>query len=153
MLRAIFESGARVLLIGRRALVALGVPVMTADYDLWVHPSDVELLNQGFAALDHVASHGPAEARLRGRYVIENGEHIDVLIAQTVLGKTGSQLSFDDAWQRKQELVWSEDVDSDTVRIFIPSIDDLIATKQWAMRDKDIADIKLLQALKKHNQA
>jgi hypothetical protein len=31
--RRIGESGARALLIGRRALVALGLPVLTADYD------------------------------------------------------------------------------------------------------------------------
>ena len=34
--RAIAASGARALLIGRRALVALGIPVLTADYDFWL---------------------------------------------------------------------------------------------------------------------
>jgi hypothetical protein len=29
----IAQSGARALLIGRRALVALGLPMLTADYD------------------------------------------------------------------------------------------------------------------------
>jgi hypothetical protein len=38
--RALSRSGARVLLIGRRALIALGLPVLTADYDLWVHIDD-----------------------------------------------------------------------------------------------------------------
>jgi hypothetical protein len=36
----ISESGARALLIGRRALVVLGLPVLTADYDFWVHGDD-----------------------------------------------------------------------------------------------------------------
>ena len=36
MFRAIAESGARALLIGRQALIALGMPVMTADYDFWL---------------------------------------------------------------------------------------------------------------------
>ena len=31
------RSGARAVLIGRRALVAYGLPVLTADYDLWLH--------------------------------------------------------------------------------------------------------------------
>jgi hypothetical protein len=31
---SIARSGVRVLLIGRRALVALGIPVLTGDYDL-----------------------------------------------------------------------------------------------------------------------
>ena len=34
---AIAASGARALLIGRRALVVLGLPVLTADYDFWLH--------------------------------------------------------------------------------------------------------------------
>ena len=35
----------RCLLIGRRAMVALGLPVLTADYDLWLHIDDIEALN------------------------------------------------------------------------------------------------------------
>jgi hypothetical protein len=31
----------------------------------------------------------------------------------------------------------------------VPSIDDLILTKRWSMRDKDIADIHLLETLKR----
>jgi hypothetical protein len=31
---AMMRSGARFLLIGRRAMVALGLPVLTADYDI-----------------------------------------------------------------------------------------------------------------------
>ena len=42
---AIEKSGARTLLIGRRALILLGIPVLTADYDLWVHIDDIESLN------------------------------------------------------------------------------------------------------------
>lgn len=38
--RAIQDSRARALLIGRRALVALGIPVLTADYAFWIHLSE-----------------------------------------------------------------------------------------------------------------
>jgi hypothetical protein len=41
---AIACSGVRALLIGRRALVALGIPVLTADYDLWIHIDDIAAL-------------------------------------------------------------------------------------------------------------
>ena len=34
---AIDASGARALLIDRKALIALGMPVLTADYDFWIH--------------------------------------------------------------------------------------------------------------------
>lgn len=38
----IVGSGARALLIGRRAVIAWGVPVITADYDLWIPSDDAE---------------------------------------------------------------------------------------------------------------
>jgi hypothetical protein len=47
---AIARSGARALLIGRRALVALGIPVLTADYDFWIHIDDIATFNQAAAS-------------------------------------------------------------------------------------------------------
>lgn len=38
--RAVVESPARALLIGRRGLIALGMPVMTRDYDFWIPADD-----------------------------------------------------------------------------------------------------------------
>jgi hypothetical protein len=78
---AIDASGVRALLIGRRALVVLGLPVLTADYDFWVHSEDVDRFNTAAAPFDLVPTHSPQEARLRGRYVLENDERGDVLIA------------------------------------------------------------------------
>lgn len=47
--RALEECGARALLIWRRALVVLGLPVLTADYDFWLHLEDIETFNQAVA--------------------------------------------------------------------------------------------------------
>lgn len=44
--RAIQKSGARALLIGRRARVVLGVPVLTADYDFWIAGEDIAAFNE-----------------------------------------------------------------------------------------------------------
>ena len=44
--RAVAGSGARALLIGRRALVVLGLPVLTADYDFWLHGEDIAAFNE-----------------------------------------------------------------------------------------------------------
>lgn len=74
--RAISESGLRALLIGRRALIALGIPVMTADYDFWIRT--------------------PLEARRSGRYRLQNDELVDVLVARSVPGPDGP-LVFDDS--------------------------------------------------------
>ena len=34
---AITTSATRAILIGRRALIALGFPLLTRDYDFWIH--------------------------------------------------------------------------------------------------------------------
>ena len=145
LFRAVRESGARSLLIGRRALVALGLPVATFDYDFWVHFDDVERFNDALAPFDHFPNHAPDVARTRGRYVIENGEHIDVMISRSRTTISGEVLTFDDAWTRRQTLPFGP------TELVLPAIEDLIRTKAWAMRAKDIADIQMLEALRKQS--
>src|SRR5580704_10840356 len=93
--RAIAQSGARVLLIGRRALIAHGLPVLTADYDLWVHIDDIARLNDAVAELDLVPTRTPEQARGFGRYVLENSVRVDVLVARSVSTKDGVRVPFD----------------------------------------------------------
>lgn len=100
--RALSDSGARVLLIGRRALVALGLPVLTAAYDLWCDPDDLEQLNRAVA------------------------------------------VRFADVWARREAVPFGP-----TTAIQVPSIDDLILTKRFGGRPKDLTDIELLQSLKR----
>ncbi len=141
--RALARSGARALLIGRRALVALGAPVMTADYDLWVHPDDIEALNAVFEPLGHHPNHDPATARARGRYVLENGERVDVLVARASSGHTGDLLRFDDAWARRRALAVRPGLS-----VSMPCLEDLITTKRWAGRAKDLVDLQFLEELR-----
>ncbi len=141
--RALANSGARVLLIGRRAVIAWGIPVSTADYDLWTRSEDAELVNAAVAPLDMVPNRTPEEARKVGRYVLENGERVDVLIARSVPTIDGIRVEFHDVWQRREELVVAAGV-----RIAVPCIDDLILTKRFGARPKDAEDIRLLRALK-----
>jgi len=139
---SIAQSGARTLLIGRRALVALGLPVLTADYDFWVHPDDVARFNRAVEAVGLLPTHTPEEARTRGRYVLENDEHVDVLAARSFPMVDGVAVAFDDVWGRRQTL----HLDPGTP-VTIPSLADLILTKRFASRPKDIEDIRLLQTL------
>jgi hypothetical protein len=140
---AIAASGARALLIGRRALLALGAPVLTADYDFWAAFDDVETLNAAVAPLGLYPNRTPAEARRVGRYVLENDEHVDVLIARAATTVAGEKLSFDDAWSRRQT------VRCGAVDVAMPSLDDLITTKRWSMREKDVVDIQFIEKLKR----
>ncbi len=140
---AIMASGARVLLIGRRALVLLGLPVLTADYDLWAHPDDVETLNRAVEPFGLSPSMDPASARARGRYVLENDEHVDVLLARSVSTVDGEPTHFDTLWSRRVE-IWLDD----HVRVLLPALDDLRTTKRFAARPKDLEDLRLLDALR-----
>jgi hypothetical protein len=147
LFRAIAKSGARVLVIGRRAMIALGLPAMTADYDLWVHFDDVERLNEALKHVDHHPNRTPAEARARGRYVIENGEHIDVMLARAHTTSEGDIVTFDDVWAHRVSVPVAADVS-----LNVPRVRDLIRTKKWGMRAKDIADIQLLEALERQQK-
>lgn len=137
-------TSVRALLIGRRALIALGVPVLTSDYDLWLHVDDIEALNRALAPLDLVPNHTPSEARARGRYVLENDEHVDVLVARSSPTKDGELVVFDEVWARCTHVPYKG-----AVSVAVPSLDDLIRTKRWSMRPRDLTDIELLDGLRR----
>lgn len=145
LFRRIGESGARALLIGRRALVALGLPVLTADYDFWVHPEDIAAFNAAALPLGLVPSHTPDDARGRGRYVLENDEHVDVIVARFVTTVDGQKVALDELWARRVSVGLAPGVS-----LAIPCLDDLITTKRFGRRPKDLEDIRLLQGLRDH---
>jgi hypothetical protein len=144
--RAIAESGARALLIGRRALVVLGIPVLTADYDFWLHIDDIAAFNTAAEPHGLVPSRTPEDARRSGRYVLENDEHVDVLVARTVPTVDGVRVAFEEVWNRRRGLELAPGV-----TVAMPNVDDLILTKRFASRPKDLEDIRLLEALRKED--
>lgn len=79
-----------------------------------------------------------------GRYVLEGDERVDVLIARGVSTEDGVHVRFDDVWERHRE-IWLDD----HVRVHVPSLDDLIATKRFGSRPKDAEDIRQLEILKR----
>lgn len=141
--RAIQDSRARALLIGRRALVALGIPVLTADYDFWIHIDDIGRFNEAVEPSELLPTRTPDEARARGRYVLENDERVDVLVARSVPTTDGVRVAFDELWERRRILALTGDVEAT-----VPSLDDLILTKRLGGRPKDLEDIRLLEVLR-----
>jgi len=141
--RAIGASGARALVIGRRAMVFLGLPVLTADYDFWLHIDDIDAFNRAVEPFDLHPSRTAEEARRRGRYVLANDEHVDVLVARSVPTVDGVTVSMEDVWARRQQVRYADDV-----QVAIPTIDDLILTKRFAARAKDLQDIRFLESLR-----
>jgi hypothetical protein len=140
LFRSVEQSGVRAVLFGRRALIVLGLPVQTFDYDFWI---DIEEIAKFNAALEHLGlypNHPVEEARKRGRYVLENDMRVDVLVARADAALDGTRLFFEDVWRRRQLIEVSGGV-----HVALPSIDDLIVTKRFAARGKDAHDIHLLE--------
>jgi hypothetical protein len=140
---SIEKAGLRALLIGRRALVVLGLPVLTADYDLWLHVDDADRLNAVAEPFGLLPTQTPAQARARGRYVLQNDERVDVLVARSVTTVDGLKVEFDQLWGRRQHVALD-----DSAGVFLPALDDLITTKRFAARPKDLEDIRLLEVLR-----
>ena len=88
----------------------------------------------------------PSEARGRGRYVLENDERVDVLVARTVPTVDGVRVAFDELWSRRRTLEVAAGV-----AVAVPALDDLILTKRFGGRPKDFEDIRLLEALRKED--
>ncbi len=141
--RAVERSGARALLIGRRALVVLGLPVLTADYDFWIHIDDAAAFNRAAEPFGFAPTRTPEEARRRGRYVLENLEKVDVLVARAVSTVDGVDVRFDDVWSRRRNVELGP-----RTNVLLPTLDDLILTKRFAARPKDLEDIRLLEVLR-----
>jgi hypothetical protein len=142
--RARDEGAVRALLIGRRALVILGLPVLTADYDFWAAPTDLAALNELASPFGLIPSRTPEEVRKIGRYVLENDEHVDVLATASISTATGTRLVFEDLWSRRALIELEPGVE-----VALPSLDDLIATKQIKPRAKDLEDVALLETLRR----
>ena len=141
--RALGRAGVRYVLIGRRALVVLGLPVMTVDYDLWIELDDAALLNAAAAPFGLFPNRTPEEARATGRYVLENDERVDVLVSRSRTTVDGVSVTFSEVHARRADIVIA-----DGITISLPCLDDLIATKRFAARPKDVEDVRALEALK-----
>lgn len=141
--RSIHESGVRALLIGRRALAVLGIPVLTSDYDFWIAIDEIAAFNTAVAPCGFQPTFEPAQARQRGRYALDNDEHVDVLVARAVTTIDGVRVAFEDLWTRRRPMTLAAGID-----VHVPDVDDLILTKRFGDRPKDLEDIRLLRIFK-----
>ena len=117
--------------------------MLTADYDFWIAIDDISAFNDAAKPFHLVPTNDPEAARRRGRYALENDEHVDVLVARSVPTTEGVNVPFEEVWARRRPIALG-----DHVEVQLPAIDDLILTKRFASRPKDLEDIRLLNILK-----
>ena len=122
--------------------------MLTADYDFWLAIDDIVLFNAACEPFGLVPTRTPEAARQSDRYVLENDERVDVLVARSVPTVDGVTVDFESLWNRKRTLSLT-----DEVPVNLPAIDDLILTKQIGSRPKDLEDIRLLRLLKSNEEA
>ena len=127
--RAIAHSGVRALLIGRRALVLLGLPVLTADYDFWIDIEHIASFNRAIESSAFVRLERPSRRGVAGRYALENDEHVDVLVARSVPTPDGAMVAFDALWETRRILSLTPDV-----TVAIPDIGGLIQADRGASK-------------------
>ncbi len=131
----------RYLIIGRRAVILYGAPVLTADHDLWIHPEDKKktllLLYEklGFELSHSIDTKRPIITGFSGM------KKYDLFFHRSIKNIEGETIEFEDCYQKS---VLKED-SREHISFRIPSIDDLIRLKKIRKPNvKDEQDIEYL---------
>src|SRR5207247_4136591 len=104
---------------------------------------DIDAFNAVLRPFGLLPSRPADEARTNGRYVLENDEHVDVLVAGGVSTVDGVMVRFDDVWARRVSQPLAEGV-----VVAMPCLEDLILTKRFGARPRDADDIRWLERLR-----
>lgn len=76
--------------------------------------------------------------------MLENDEHVDVLVARAIPTVDKVRVVFDEVWPRRRALELAPGVS-----VAVPALEDLILTKRFGARPKDLEDVRLLEALRR----
>ncbi len=149
LLKLLSQRRIRYLLIGRWAVAQHGAPVVTADYDLWLHPSNrrrfFQLLETVFDA--ELPDPGQRNRPLVTAYV--GPDKIDCFSPKKIVNDEGEELVFDQVYARAE----IKKNPKEHLSIRVPNIDDLIALKKFTQNDplkqaRNLEDIRYLLTIK-----
>ncbi len=146
-LRELYLRDIPYLLVGRQALVLLGAPLMTADYDFYLSP-EVEHLKR-LLSLAQEKNLELSEKNPQNRpffSLFSDTLKLDFFRARSYAVKGGDSFTFDELFSRKKVLPVED------FAVYLPTIADLIKIKQVRNSPKDVEDIKYLQALLEKEQ-
>ena len=146
LIRELNRQRIRYLIIGRRAVILYGGPVLTADHDIWLHPEDKKkALSFLSEKLDFELSHPPDTKR---PIVIgfSGTKKYDLFFQRSVKNIENETIEFEGCYGNS---VLKEDL-REKVSFRIPSIDDLIRLKKIRKPNaKDQQDIEYLLKAKR----
>ena len=134
------RMGIRYLIVGRRAVVLYGAPVLTADYDFWIDSKERATVLAYFSKKGCDLSHG--EDSLQPIIQVYAGlRKIDLFFHRAVRNLDGDLIEFKSCYENA---TIKEDLEQD-IFFRIPSLDDLIKTKKIRQENvKDLQDIEYL---------
>jgi len=144
LLREFNRQNIRYLIIGRRAVILYGGPVLTADNDLWIHPADkrktLSLLLEKFGfELSH-----PPDTKKPIVTGFSGMKKYDLFFQKSVRNMEDEMIEFEECYKNSTT---KQDVD---LSFRIPSIDDLIRLKKIRKPNvKDEQDIEYLLKAKR----
>ena len=141
-LRELYVRDIPYLLVGRQALVLLGAPLMTADYDFYLSPEREDLDELLALATDknlEVSKKTPHKQPFFS--LLSDTLKLDFFRSRAYSLESGDSFTFEELFARKR-VVPVEDF-----AVYVPPIKDLIRTKQIRSSPRDLEDIKYLQAL------
>jgi hypothetical protein len=136
----------RYMIIGRRAVILYGGPVLTADHDLWIHPSDKRktlflLLNEFEFELSY-----PPDTKRPIVSGYSGFKKFDLFFQKSIKNIEGEIIEFEECYKNS---ILKKDSTED-VSFRIPSIDDLIRLKKVRKPNvKDEQDIEYLLKAKR----
>lgn len=141
-LRELYDRDLPYLLVGRQALVLLGAPLMTADYDFYLSPETEhldELLGLARSWKLEIAPSDPGERPFFS--LLSDTLKLDFFRCRAYQTVEAETFSFEELYRRKQV------VPVEGFAVYLPTIEDLIRVKKVRNSPKDLEDIKYLQVL------
>jgi len=134
------QLGIRYLIVGRRAVVLYGAPVLTADYDFWIDADDRTRVFSYFINKDCSLSE-PEDSSKPIVQVFAGPRKIDLFFHRSIRNVEGDLIKFESCYENATT---KEDPEQG-IFFRIPSIDDLIRTKKIRKENvKDLQDIEYL---------
>jgi len=134
------RMGIKHLIIGRRAVVLYGAPVLTADYDFWIDAADSARVLSYFIEKGCTLSE-PEDSVKPMIQVYAGPRKIDLFFHKKIKNIEGDLIEFESCYRNATT---KEDTEQG-VFFCIPSIDDLIKTKKIRKENvKDLQDIEYL---------
>jgi len=140
LLQSLVDHKVKFVVIGAWAFPAYGFTRNTYDIDIFFEPTKANvkrlikaLKNFGYGGLEDLTINEFIKKKtLFRQYVLDTDIHPFVAGAE-----------FKDVWKTKKE------VEIEKVKVFVPSLDNLIAMKKAAGRTKDLADLEYLEEIKR----